>query len=74
MGQDGSCLAELLLFKRYRVAELVRRLSSPNIAHIEQIRHSVPGDFVGATGKSRSMREFVEEGSEPREFPTGRSV
>jgi GDPmannose 4,6-dehydratase len=36
-GQDGSYLAEMLLFKQYRVIGVVRRSSSPNRDRIRQI-------------------------------------
>lgn len=36
-GQDGSYLAELLLDKGYKVAGLVRRLSTPNLENIKHI-------------------------------------
>ncbi|MCI4361070.1 MAG: GDP-mannose 4,6-dehydratase, partial [Thermoplasmata archaeon] len=40
-GQDGSYLAELLVEKGYRVFGLVRRLSSPNMAHVVRIRDRI---------------------------------
>lgn len=36
-GQDGSYLAEFLLSKGYKVYGVVRRLSTPNLGHIEHI-------------------------------------
>jgi GDPmannose 4,6-dehydratase len=36
-GQDGSYLAELLLEKGYEIYGLVRRLSSPNLKHIQKL-------------------------------------
>lgn len=47
-GQDGSFLAELLLKKGYEVYGMVRRLSKPNIDHIEHILdsiHVIDGDL-----------------------------
>ena len=48
-GQDGSYLAELLLKKGYEVYGLVRRLSSPNISHLGEVRdriHILDGDLT----------------------------
>lgn len=36
-GQDGSYLAELLLEKGYEIYGMVRRLSSPNLKHIQSL-------------------------------------
>jgi GDPmannose 4,6-dehydratase len=36
-GQDGSYLAELLLSKGYEVHGVVRRISQPNLSHIEPV-------------------------------------
>ncbi|HYA69783.1 MAG TPA: GDP-mannose 4,6-dehydratase [Thermoplasmata archaeon] len=58
-GQDGSYLAELLLSKGYRVYGLVRRLSSPNMTNIEQLRDSVEildGDLIDQTSLIQSVR------------------
>jgi GDPmannose 4,6-dehydratase len=40
-GQDGSYLADFLLQKGYRVFGLVRRLSSPNVARLTEIRDRI---------------------------------
>ena len=40
-GQDGSCLAELLLAKGYEVFGVVRRASTENFARIEHLRDQV---------------------------------
>ncbi|MFH1509286.1 MAG: GDP-mannose 4,6-dehydratase [bacterium] len=40
-GQDGSYLAELLLDKGYEVHGLIRRLSSPNMERIENIKDKI---------------------------------
>ncbi len=40
-GQDGSYLAEFLLDKGYKVAGLVRRLSTPNIENIKHISDQI---------------------------------
>jgi len=58
-GQDGSFLAELLLSKGYRVFGLVRRLSSPNMTNIEQIRDSVEildGDLMDQGSLNQALR------------------
>jgi len=57
-GQDGSYLAELLLAKGYRVFGLVRRLSSPNMTNIEQLRESVEildGDLMDQTSLNQAV-------------------
>lgn len=40
-GQDGSYLAELLLSKGYNVYGLIRRLSTPNLKNIEEIKNRI---------------------------------
>src|SRR5437870_11678924 len=40
-GQDGSCLAELLLEKGYRVCGMVRRSSTENFQRIEHLRDRI---------------------------------
>jgi GDPmannose 4,6-dehydratase len=58
-GQDGSYLAELLLSKGYRVCGLVRRLSSPNMTNIEQLRDAVEildGDLMDQTSLDQAIR------------------
>ena len=44
VGQDGSCLAELLLDKDYTIYSLVRRLSIPNTFRIDHILNREPAD------------------------------
>lgn len=58
-GQDGSYLAELLLRKGYRVFGLVRRLSSPNITHLAEVRDQVTildGDLMDQTSLHQAVR------------------
>ena len=58
-GQDGSYLAESLLARGYRVFGLVRRLSSPNMTNIEQLRNSVEildGDLMDQTSLGQAIR------------------
>jgi GDPmannose 4,6-dehydratase len=58
-GQDGSYLAELLVEKGYRVFGLVRRLSSPNMAHIARIRDRIEildGDLMDQTSLHQAVR------------------
>ena len=40
-GQDGSCLAEFLLAKRYEVFGTIRRLSTENFARIEPFKDRI---------------------------------
>ena len=57
-GQDGSYLAELLLRKGYRVFGLVRRLSSPNMTNLEQVRDSIEildGDLMDQTSLNQAL-------------------
>ena len=58
-GQDGSYLAELLVRKGYRVHGLVRRLSSPNMAHVARIRDQIEildGDLMDQTSLHQAVR------------------
>ena len=58
-GQDGSYLAELLVEKGYRVFGLVRRLSSPNMAHLSRIRDRVEildGDLMDQTSLHQAVK------------------
>ncbi|ODT68411.1 MAG: hypothetical protein ABS75_20655 [Pelagibacterium sp. SCN 63-23] len=68
-GQDGAYLARLLLDKGYVVHGLKRRSSSFNTGRIEDIyargmwlmlQQAIPDDYVLATGKTSSVRSFVE--------------
>ena len=59
-GQDGSYLAELLLSKGYEVFGLVRRLSVPNVANIQEFRDRVTfvdGDLTDSSSLDRAVRE-----------------
>ena len=58
-GQDGSYLAELLVEKGYRVFGLVRRLSSPNMAHLARIRDRVEildGDLMDQSSLNQAVK------------------
>jgi len=58
-GQDGSYLAELLVSKGYRVFGLVRRLSSPNMAHVAGIRERIEildGDLMDQTSLHQAVK------------------
>jgi GDPmannose 4,6-dehydratase len=58
-GQDGSYLAELLVSKGYRVFGLVRRLSSPNMAHLSAVRDQVEildGDLMDQTSLNQAVK------------------
>jgi GDPmannose 4,6-dehydratase len=58
-GQDGSYLAEFLLRKGYRVFGLVRRLSSPNITHLGEVRDQLTildGDLMDQTSLHQAVR------------------
>ncbi len=60
-GQDGSCLAELLLEKDYDVYGLVRRLSTPNISRIDNILDKislVEGDLTDQSSLNSAMKEI----------------
>ncbi|HLY77667.1 MAG TPA: GDP-mannose 4,6-dehydratase [Thermoplasmata archaeon] len=57
-GQDGSYLAEFLLGKGYRVAGIVRRLSSPNLTNLAGILDRVElfdGDLMDQSSVSRAV-------------------
>ena len=65
-GQDGSYLAELLVEKGYRVYGHVRRLSSPNMAHLSRIRDRVEildGDLMDQSSLNQAVKA-----SEPTEI------
>jgi GDPmannose 4,6-dehydratase len=58
-GQDGSYLAEFLLKKGYEVYGLVRRLSSPNMSHLESIRnqlHVLDGDLTDQSSIGHAIK------------------
>lgn len=58
-GQDGSYLAELLLQKGYRVCGLVRRLSSPNLTYISDLRDQIEildGDLTDRSSLNDAVR------------------
>ncbi len=58
-GQDGSYLAELLLAKGYEVYGLVRRLSTPNLHHIQPILDRitlVDGDLMDQSSLDAAVR------------------
>ena len=59
-GQDGSFLAELLLSKGYTVYGLVRRLSSPNVAHIRPFMDRLrllDGDMTDQSSMITALKE-----------------
>ena len=58
-GQDGSYLSEFLLEKGYRVFGMVRRLSSPNMAHLEGVRDRIEildGDLMDQSSLNQVVR------------------
>ena len=58
-GQDGSYLAEFLLSKGYRVAGIVRRLSSPNFTNLTGIVDRVElidGDLMDQSSLNHSVQ------------------
>ena len=64
-GQDGSYLAEFLINKGYEVHGIIRRGSCFNTWRIDhlyrELQQDNPDDYVIATGKTHSVREFAEE-------------
>jgi GDPmannose 4,6-dehydratase len=59
-GQDGSYLSELLLDKGYKVYGLIRRLSTPNLARIENILDKielVEGDLTDQSSINNALKE-----------------
>ena len=59
-GQDGSYLAEFLLKKGYQVFGIVRRLSSPNMNHIQAIRDQVTlidGDLMDQSSLNQAVKD-----------------
>ena len=59
-GQDGSFLAELLLNKGYTVYGMVRRLSKPNVDHIENIMdsiHLIDGDLADQSSVINAVKK-----------------
>ena len=60
-GQDGSYLAEYLLAKGYRVAGIVRRLSSPNLSNLRTVLDRVElvdGDLIDQASLSQAVRSI----------------
>jgi GDPmannose 4,6-dehydratase len=58
-GQDGSYLAEFLLAKGYRVAGVVRRLSSPNLSNLKAVEDKielVDGDLIDQSSLSQAVK------------------
>lgn len=64
-GQDGSILMELLLKKGYEVYGLVRRLSTPNLGNIEDIKDQV--DLLDGDLIDQSSLNAAVKGSAPDE-------
>ena len=63
-GQDGSYLAELLLSKGYHVFGLVRRLSSPNISNLTEIRDRIEildGDLLDQSSLNLAVRTALPD-------------
>lgn len=59
-GQDGSYLAEFLLKKGYHVFGIVRRLSSPNMRHIQGVRDQITlidGDLMDQSSLNQAVKE-----------------
>jgi GDPmannose 4,6-dehydratase len=59
-GQDGSYLSELLLGKGYKVYGMIRRLSTPNIARIENILDQITlieGDLTDQSSINNALKE-----------------
>ena len=59
-GQDGSYLAELLLEKGYEVHGLVRRLSTPNLRNVENIKDRITV-HIGDVTDSSSLNKIAKE-------------
>ncbi|MGH9919058.1 MAG: GDP-mannose 4,6-dehydratase, partial [Nitrososphaerales archaeon] len=63
-GQDGSYLAEFLLKKGYRVAGIVRRLSSPNLSNLAGVLESVTlldGDLIDQSSLSQAVKAVAPD-------------
>lgn len=59
-GQDGSYLSDLLLGKGYKVYGLIRRLSTPNLARIENILDQITlieGDLTDQSSINNALKE-----------------
>jgi nucleoside-diphosphate-sugar epimerase len=54
MGQDGSCLAELLLEKGYEVFGMTRRVSTENVERIGHL--TLPGSTPLPRGRAEAAR------------------
>src|SRR3979411_1586156 len=65
-GQDGSCLAELLLSKGYEVVGTVRRASAPNFWRIQHLLHRITIKPAGVLDQLSSIR--VVDEVRPHEF------
>ncbi len=63
-GQDGSYLAEFLLAKGYRVAGVVRRLSSPNLSNLRAVQDRVElvdGDLIDQSSLNQAVKSVVPD-------------
>ncbi|HKZ99805.1 MAG TPA: GDP-mannose 4,6-dehydratase [Thermoplasmata archaeon] len=63
-GQDGSYLMELLLGKQYEVYGLVRRLSTPNLANISQLKDRVTlldGDLIDQSSLNAAVKQAAPD-------------
>jgi len=63
-GQDGSYLAEFLLAKGYRVAGVVRRLSSPNLSNLRAVQDRlelVDGDLIDQSSLNQAVKSVVPD-------------
>lgn len=59
-GQDGSCLAELLLDKNYEVHDIVRRSSTNNLYRIQHILPQITLHY-GDLSDSLSLIKIIQE-------------
>ncbi len=67
-GQDGSYLAELLLEKGYEIYGLVRRLSSPNLKHIQNLVDNESINLIGGDLADQSSIASAINISKPDEI------
>lgn len=59
-GQDGSYLAEFLLGRGYEVFGLVRRLSTPNMTHLDRVKNDITlldGDLTDQSSLNNAVRD-----------------
>ena len=66
-GQDGSYLAELLLYKEYKVYGIQRRTSRFNTSRIDHIRSQLImryGDMTDSAGLSNLIHSIVQDNQE----------